>query len=740
MPYSETTMSDPSAKAAEAPPKPPPIPWPKLGTRLGAYVLKDLLGQGGMGRVYLASRSSSSRDQLEEDVALKVLDPNLAKKQMIRDFFLQEAELGQKLSHPNLVRFLDSGEIDGFFYLALEYIEGVSLDKLIKKKGPFEEDLALSVLEDVTFGLAAAHQNGIIHRDLKPQNVMITPENVIKIIDFGLAEADRGVGEGKTVGTPVYAAPEQNLGKKTDPSADVYSLGLMTYEMFSGTRLLPGGGLKKVIGQQVKLQKVLEKGISLNPRIPKPLFPILRKMLGFRPRERYSSAEELVPVLDQELPKATTRRSETLEKHKTQAVIELAENHYLKAAELAKAGKFLDAAQECTKMVRLRSPNLKTLQDSIRGVVIRISWEARFGGPIPAQETPPMPDLVGLEELSIMAASSELPDLKWLFQSRLERLARHYDPDYYRSLKARCYDNLPMMVAIAQDRRASLGDRIQFTVPLTWSYLALGYPEPALRVLEACRELDPGNPALAAAEQKIQEQLKKRDEGPLAIEILEKVLEAQPDTAARIEKVRQFVANNPLLLQAQDLQIREARRAGIRSLETEAQNAKGIRSLISGEHGLGLQYFAQALRLEPNRTDTHFYIVEALRFARRTVSLPADSSERALALYKILGLRFSEIQDYESKLTGTSADRETLRELASIAAEEAFHGRPDRYLVRLAALELSEGEKETAKTILEQAIGVSPQPADTARQIQAIPNIQQVFSRLDLARLAHGGR
>jgi serine/threonine-protein kinase len=181
-----------------------------------------------MGRVYLASRQSPQTDIVAEKVALKILDPGLAKRKMIRDFFIQEAELGKGLSHPNLVAFVENGEIGGYLYLACEYIQGLSLDKLLKKKGPFEVDLALSVLQDVAFGLASAHQKGIVHRDLKPQNVMITPDNVIKVIDFGLADADQGVGEGRTVGTPVYAAPEQNLAKKTGPEADIYSLGLMT--------------------------------------------------------------------------------------------------------------------------------------------------------------------------------------------------------------------------------------------------------------------------------------------------------------------------------------------------------------------------------------------------------------------------------------------------------------------------------------------------------------------------------
>lgn len=733
-------MSPPQEEASAEDASKNSTKWPKLGTRLGEYVLKDLLGQGGMGRVYLAVRSSVQRQAVEEEVALKILDPVLAKRQMIRDFFLQEAMLGRDLNHPNLVAFVDQGELQGFLYLAFEYIHGVSLDKLIKKKGPFDKDLALSVLEDVTFGLAAAHLRGIVHRDLKPQNVMITPDNVIKVIDFGLADADQGVGEGRTVGTPVYAAPEQNLAKKTGPTADIYSLGLMTYEMFSGSRLLPGGGLKKVVQQQVKLQKVLEKGIPLNPRIPKELSAILRKMLEFKPSERFTNASELAAVLEKTLPQSRVKRSEVLEQSKSQAIIEIADTHYWKSVEMAREGKFQEAATECRQLVALRPPTLVRLKGALRKEIVQLTWDPRLGGPVDEGEIPPRPDLEGLENLANMASAAELIHLKFLLHARLARLAQHYDVEYWRGLRERCWDSVPLMKAILQDPRSTAVDRIIYTVPLAWCYLALGCPNIARSVVAEGLDHQPGNPALMAAQDKINGQLRDREAGRDAIVALERVLDTQGSDKERVEKVVQFATNNPYLPEARELQIKEASKASMPEAAADAHIALGMREYFEEEPGLGLDRFIEAFKVQPTRSETVFFVLEALRQARRTIQLPTSRDGRTHRMYRLIGHQTPLIPELEAQLDGGPEDIERLRELAAIASEEPSSGRVEHYLLRLASTGIRHGlDKGEVKAIFEQALGIAQDRSAIVQAIRITPGVEQVFGRLELARLTADG-
>lgn len=717
------------------------LPWPKLKTKLGPYRLMEELGRGGMGRVYLAMRQKENLAGTMEEVALKVLDPELAKRELVRDFFVQEAELGKGLAHPNLVAFLDSGEYRGFHYLAFEFIHGMSLDHLLKKEeGGFSNDLALSVLEDVTFGLAAAHQRGIVHRDLKPQNVMITPDDEIKVIDFGLADSSAGIGEGKTVGTPVYAAPEQNLGKKTAASADVYSLGLMTYEMFSGSRLLPGGGLKKVLQQQIKLQKVLEKGVSLNPRIPKELTNVLRKMLEFKPSERYPSAVELAADLERTLPKRESSRSAVLAKSKGAAVAELADTHYWKCLEAAREQRYDQAALEAGRLVALRPPNVARLKSALQGEIINLAWDPAMGGPSGPGEEPPQPDLEGVEALCRMAAAAELSVLKALLQGRLARLAAYYDPPWFQSLAQRSHDAIPILYAVFIDPASDNATRGRMCEGLAWMYLSAGCPERAQEIAEEGLRLDPGNPALTVAQQQIDRKLKAAEESQEAIAALTKVLATLEEPEDRIAKVVQFAERHPYLPEARQLQMVEARRAGSKEAVADAYVALALRDILLREKGFGYHQFRLALGECPRRSDLQFFLVEALRMSGRTLYIPRGRTARVREIQRLLGVVDPLMDALEEDLTGAETDRELLRELAALAAEKPDLDRCTGYLVRLGSLELALDNREASRQAFEEAMGVSPARAQTAASIQAVPSIGHIFNRLELARLASEGR
>lgn len=710
--------------------------WPAPGAQLGPFHLKQVVGKGGMGRVYLADRDSEDPSAARVDVALKVLDPELAKRKTVREFFLQEAELGQELSHPNLVAFVDSGEHEGFFYLAFEYIHGLSLDRLLKKEGALARDLALSVIEDVTFGLASAHQKGIVHRDLKPQNIMITPDNLIKVIDFGLADASAGIGEGKTVGTPVYAAPEQNLGKKTNAAADVYSLGLLTYELFSGARLLPGGGLKKVLSQQIKLQKVLDGGVPLNPKIPKEIEPMLRRMLAFKPSERFPSAMSIVPELERFLPRERKAQSDALARTKAEALSELADAHYAKALQASKAGDYEAAAVECQRMVSLRPPNLARLQESIRAEILEVAWQPEVGGPVPEVETPPGPDLEALESLANWAGAAELPLLRAALQARLVRAVQYYAPEDFDALVVRSYDSIPVQLAVFDDTSRTPSDRGRVGERLTWSYFAAGLPERAGEVADRALKMDPGNPSLVVAKQQIDARLAEVAKGKESLVALLRILAAQADPKARLQKAREFAHKHPYLREGVELMVDEGRACGENAAVVEGLVDLGGREMLLREPGYGFRWFVQALSLEPDHQEAQLLLVECLRDAGRDVRLPSGRAERRGGLLRRTGLVGPIVAQLEGALDGSAADLGRLRLLAELAGEDPVRWSLDGILLKLGAAEAEQGEAEAARATFAAALGASRDPQKTLAKLRTLPVVAKIYNRLELARMA----
>ncbi len=713
--------------------------WPQPNTTLGGYRLVQVLGSGGMGRVYLAERKLQDLERRTQEVALKVLDPDLAKRKTVRDFFLQEAELGKGLSHPNLVGFLESGEHDGFLFLAFEYIHGVSLDKLIKKsrddKKPLAQDLVISVLQDVAFGLAAAHQRGIVHRDLKPQNVMITPDDMIKVIDFGLADADAGIGEGKTVGTPVYAAPEQNLGRRTDASADVYALGLFAYEMFSGSRLLPGGGIQKVLQQQIKLQKVLEQGVSLNPRIPKELTPILRRMLEFKPADRYPSAVDVAAVLERSFPVEKGARSDVLARTKAHALAELADTHYWKALELARSGRTLEAAGETGRLVSLRPPTLRRLRQMLSTEIADAAWDPGTGGPAGEVRSAPEPDLESLEELASWAKAADLPALRTALEGRLARLARYYQPPFLLELGHSRFDSVPILQELLATPDLPRAERARIFAPLAWAYLALNLPERARVTAEQGLREDPGNPGIQVALSQIAGRLEELEAAKEALVAMIRVIGSQGDPEEKVERARQFAEKYPGLGQAWQLLLDEAKRAGDLETAREALLRLGQKELILREPGYGFRHFRGALQLFPSRSDLQLLLVESLRAGGRLISLPPKKEERARRVWALANLPDPRIAELEEQLGAPSANGEAIEDLIAQVAETGDRARLSATLLKAATSHAARGAIEEAKAAFEDMLAVAPDRTSAVAALRAAPLLDKVFNRMQLARL-----
>ncbi|MGO4434504.1 Stk1 family PASTA domain-containing Ser/Thr kinase [Paenarthrobacter sp. RAF9] len=219
-----------------------------IGTTVdGRYTVRSRLARGGMSTVYLATDL-----RLERDVAVKVLHPNLANDPTFLQRLSREAKAAASLSHPHIVGVLDQGEDGHIAYLVMEYVKGHTLRDVMTEQGALPPRLALALIDPVIEGLAAAHGSGLIHRDIKPENVLIADDGRIKVADFGLARAvSANTSTGALIGTVAYLAPELVLGQAADARSDIYSAGIMLYEMLTGKQPYAGDSPIQVAYQHV---------------------------------------------------------------------------------------------------------------------------------------------------------------------------------------------------------------------------------------------------------------------------------------------------------------------------------------------------------------------------------------------------------------------------------------------------------------------------------------------------------
>lgn len=259
------------------------------GTELaGKYKIIDVVGKGGMGIVYKAEDT-----KLKRNVALKFLPPELTKDEEAKERFVIEAQAAAALSHPNICTIYEITEEEGKSFIAMEYVEGLSLKNKIDK-GPIVIEEAVSIAIQVAQGMEQAHKKGIVHRDIKSANIMITDTGQAKIMDFGLAKVKGGTlltREGTTLGTVAYMSPEQARGEDVDNRSDIWSLGIVLYEMLSGQ--LPFVGDREASILYSVAHEEAKPVTAWNPNIPTELQQIINRTLKKKPEARYSSAEEM---------------------------------------------------------------------------------------------------------------------------------------------------------------------------------------------------------------------------------------------------------------------------------------------------------------------------------------------------------------------------------------------------------------------------------------------------------------
>ena len=265
-----------------------PVETPRIYS--GRYELTHLVARGGMAQVYRAVDR-----QLDRPVALKVLFPELSVDKTFVERFRREAQAAASLSHPNIVPVFDWGEDDGAYFIVMEYIDGRSLSAVLRDPQKLDPRQVAMIGAGVAAALGFAHRHGVVHRDVKPGNVLITPEGEVKVTDFGIARAvnteESLTQTGAVMGTAAYFSPEQAEGKGVDARSDIYSLGVVLYEMAAGRPPFSGDSPVAVASKHVRDQPALPR--EVNPRVPVALEAVIMKAMAKDPEARYGSAEEL---------------------------------------------------------------------------------------------------------------------------------------------------------------------------------------------------------------------------------------------------------------------------------------------------------------------------------------------------------------------------------------------------------------------------------------------------------------
>jgi serine/threonine protein kinase len=264
----------------------------ELRDLLSKYEILEKIGEGGMGIVYKANQRSMARI-----VALKILSPKYSSKRKFVEQFTREARAAGSLNHPNIIQVHDVGTENDIHYFSMEFVDGPTCMQVLKSQGgPFPVADAMEIIRQTARALEYAHAHRLIHQDIKPDNIMVGPNNIVKLADLGISktfdEAEDDAGQKKVMGTPHYMAPEAALGKKVDQRVDIYSLGATAYHLLSGKTPFQGSSPTEVLKHHV--MDPLPPIAEINPEVPPKVVALIDKMMSKKPEDRQQNAAEVI--------------------------------------------------------------------------------------------------------------------------------------------------------------------------------------------------------------------------------------------------------------------------------------------------------------------------------------------------------------------------------------------------------------------------------------------------------------
>ncbi|MCD4784009.1 MAG: Stk1 family PASTA domain-containing Ser/Thr kinase [Candidatus Eremiobacteraeota bacterium] len=297
----------------------------------GRYEIIEKIGEGGMATIYKAQDL-----RLKRFVALKVLSEKLAEDPDILSRFLREAQSAARLVHPNIVNVYDIEEFEGLNYIIMEYIDAYNLKRIIEKQAPFDRETALKVFRQIANAVKFAHENGIIHRDLKPQNVLVNSMGLLKVTDFGIARAVTSSSlthTGTMMGTVQYFSPEQAQGKPVDRTTDIYSLGIILFEILTGKLPFEGDNLVAIALKQVQEEPPAPSDI--NPSVTPAMDRMVLKALSKNPGDRFQDMNEFIRDVE-DIFTRTENEQESIEPMKMGSIPVIQSGEKLEAIEMEK--------------------------------------------------------------------------------------------------------------------------------------------------------------------------------------------------------------------------------------------------------------------------------------------------------------------------------------------------------------------------------------------------------------------
>jgi serine/threonine protein kinase len=280
----------------------------RVGSRIGHYHLMRLLGKGGMGEVYEAE--DTVKDRI---VALKLLPESVSDDPVFRKRLQREAHSAGRLQEPHVVPIHDYGEIDGLLYVDMRMINGTDLRKMLKRFGPIAPARAVAIVRQVASALDAAHEAGVIHRDVKPENILITPDDFVYLVDFGIANAatyEKLTELGTAVGTYAYMAPERFTNDEVTYRADIYALTCVLHECLVGSQPYPADSVSVVI--TAHLMEPTPRPSEMRPGIPKAFDDVIARGMAKKPDDRYASASDVAQAANDALTSRDQHQAATI--------------------------------------------------------------------------------------------------------------------------------------------------------------------------------------------------------------------------------------------------------------------------------------------------------------------------------------------------------------------------------------------------------------------------------------------